>query len=745
MERIRLVSKFLYIIFPLSIFSSLNQAFSQVDTQFWFAAPDISQSHGDSPVQIVFTAYDLPADITITQPANPNFPQIKFSLPRFSSLSYDLSNLKILIESSGVDAVNNTALLVHSTSLVTGYYLVNGFLNPDIFAFKGNNALGTEFVVVSAQHVISRRDDGYNAALILATEDNTKVTILPSVDLIGHKKKLPFQILLNRGQVYVAASAKSSSAGNQIGGTFISSDKAISVILSDDSVSLPGNGCEDLNGDQLIPICLAGNEHITMPGSLNVSIGGKTGVTDIVYIYATEDNTEIEVNGVGFGAKRNKGEYFSVFNQGKSNYIYSDKPVLLYQLGGNGCEVGGAVVPTVTRSGLNFSSATRLTDENFFINILTKTDFKNGFEIAGIKGNYLINWTDLNNNWSSGRINLSNTQLINPGQTVFFKNLKGNFNLGWINGGGLSGTRYGYFSNFSISMDQSEVIISSSETKAEFSIANPQGLFGYFEVSFDSGLSWIDVNSNTADFILSGPFNSVLTATNSGLIDGLLVRYIEVSGDCSIKSAISRLTISLSDILALDDSVTTSANIPITGNVLANDIESNGDQLSVVTFSVNGTIYLAGETITFSGIGDLTLNKDGSFYFAPSEDYFGDLPPVQYDVVNKDRIKKSAVLKISVEPKSAQIYLRTPNAFSPNGDGINDCFFPVFTNLKTLNFWVLNRWGEMIFYTNKFEHPGWDGIIEGIEAPQGDYVYKVSYETVNGIKRTEVGTFLLMR
>ena len=464
---------FIRFIFFIFLFVFSFKSYGQLDSKFWFAGPDISAVHGDSPIKIVVTAFDFPAEITITQPANQNFTPIKFTVQKQTSFSYDLTSIKGQIETSGVNNIKNTGLLITSTSLVTAYYLVDRQNNADIFSLKGSNALGTEFLILSQKDLGSAMADGFNAAYILATENNTKITITPSVDLVGYNRNIPFVITLSKGQVYVAAAANSAQIGNQIGGTFVSSDKPISIVLSDDSAKFQSAGCYDLNGDQLIPVCLAGKEYVTMPGSLNVNVGGLSNVTDIVYVYATEDDTQLTVNGQVLSQKRNRGGYFPIYNRGQNNYITSNKPVLIYQLGGNGCEVGGAVIPQMTRGGLDFSSAMRLTDENFIINILTKEEFKDDFEIVGISGNYSIFWTTLNNNWVSGRIDLSNLSLVGVGKTIYFKNSAGNFHLGWINGGLGSGTRYGYFSNFSIALNESEVISSTSDQEAIFSISNP--------------------------------------------------------------------------------------------------------------------------------------------------------------------------------------------------------------------------------------------------------------------------------
>jgi len=103
---------------------------------------------------------------------------------------------------------------------------------------------------------------------------------------------------------------------------------------------------------------------------------------------------------------------------------------------------------------------------------------------------------------------------------------------------------------------------------------------------------------------------------------------------------------------------------------------------------------------------------------------------------------------VSQTTKSIKVFdyfLVMPNAFTPNGDGINDYFFPRFINIASLEFWVLNKWGETIYYTDDLEAVGWDGSISGKDAPPGNYVYKLSFETLDGRKQNETDVFLLLK
>lgn len=79
-----------------------------------------------------------------------------------------------------------------------------------------------------------------------------------------------------------------------------------------------------------------------------------------------------------------------------------------------------------------------------------------------------------------------------------------------------------------------------------------------------------------------------------------------------------------------------------------------------------------------------------------------------------------------------------PNAFTPNGDGINDVLYisaaEEIQRIKT--FYIVNRWGEMMFSRENFlpNDPdlGWNGQFNGQNIPSGVYVYVAEIELANG-------------
>ncbi len=79
-----------------------------------------------------------------------------------------------------------------------------------------------------------------------------------------------------------------------------------------------------------------------------------------------------------------------------------------------------------------------------------------------------------------------------------------------------------------------------------------------------------------------------------------------------------------------------------------------------------------------------------------------------------------------------------PNAFSPNGDGVNDDFraYPVCP-LVGFELEVYNRWGRLMFRTTD-PNEGWDGLSDGKRAMPGLYVWRLNFGLLNGPNTIEL-------
>ena len=85
-----------------------------------------------------------------------------------------------------------------------------------------------------------------------------------------------------------------------------------------------------------------------------------------------------------------------------------------------------------------------------------------------------------------------------------------------------------------------------------------------------------------------------------------------------------------------------------------------------------------------------------------------------------------------------------PNAFSPNGDGVNDKIFVRGFGITKMSWKIYNRWGNLIFVSNNIAD-GWDGRYNGKLQPQEVYHYTLELEFSDKEKATKKGDITLLR
>jgi gliding motility-associated-like protein len=91
----------------------------------------------------------------------------------------------------------------------------------------------------------------------------------------------------------------------------------------------------------------------------------------------------------------------------------------------------------------------------------------------------------------------------------------------------------------------------------------------------------------------------------------------------------------------------------------------------------------------------------------------------------------TSTYQISIEFEEGLIFY-IPNTFTPDGDGHNQTFKPVFTSgFDPFNYEMLiyNRWGEIIFETHDVTY-GWDGTyaLANYTCQDGVYLYKIIFK-----------------
>jgi len=433
---------------------------AQIDTSFWFAAPEVSEhtTRFDVPLFLNITAVEKSATVTVSIPANTSVSPITRTVAANASIQIDISAWKDQLENTPYNQVLNKGLYISATANIQVYYDVASTYcncNPEIFTLKGNNALGLSFYIPS-QTTIN------NASFyqptpkfsfdIVATTDNTKITITPTQALVGHAANTAFSVTLNRGQTFSSAASSLSGSGHPAG-TYVKSTQPIAITIKDDlleGLQFAG-GCADLTGDQIVPASITGQNYIVVKGRLGTGANDK----DLACITATEDNTKVYAAG-NYIFSLNAGETKTFEVRTPNVYIETTKPVYVLQVSGIGCELGSALLPPILCTGSRLVGLRRSASTSFklYLNIMCPKGAESSFIVNGSAG--MIKASDFvpvpaNANWVTASI-LIDSNKIHTNQSMLIANSAGAFHLGIFEGDVGGGTGYGYISNYNKSL-----------------------------------------------------------------------------------------------------------------------------------------------------------------------------------------------------------------------------------------------------------------------------------------------------
>jgi gliding motility-associated-like protein len=88
--------------------------------------------------------------------------------------------------------------------------------------------------------------------------------------------------------------------------------------------------------------------------------------------------------------------------------------------------------------------------------------------------------------------------------------------------------------------------------------------------------------------------------------------------------------------------------------------------------------------------------------------------------------------------------LYVPNAFTPNGDSINDLFWIGATNIKEFHIIIFDRWGLKLFESSDLLD-SWTGKVNGKEVPDGCYFYLINARGIDEKEIKKQGTVTLFK
>lgn len=430
---------------------------SQIDTVFWFAAPWVTPDHdGRIPQAFRISTFGHATTVRIKQPASAF--DTTFTIGPNTLFSKSLTYLVDSLESKPANTRLRTGFRITSDYPITVIYefiSLNGN-NPETYSLKGQNGMGYEFVTPfqtlwNNEYLGAGKILPYSIFSVCATQNNTTVWITPRCPIIGHPAGVTFSVTLNMGEVYTAQNVTQveNVVGSNLSGSIVSSDKPVTVTVSDDSVNPSGGGgCYDLMGDQIVPVDVIGKEYIINKGFLNA------GSNESMFIVAKDNFTTVSINdGTVTTVLLNQGDTKAYSITQGLTHVQADKPVYVIHMSGYGCELGEAIIPPLNCSGSDQVSFTRTNSQSFLLNILCKSTATGSFVLNGsstlVPASAFTVVPGTGGVWSGAQISFNTTSVpVNAASLITNSSSDSLFAMGVINGGASTGCLYHYLSSF---------------------------------------------------------------------------------------------------------------------------------------------------------------------------------------------------------------------------------------------------------------------------------------------------------
>ena len=192
-----------------------------------------------------------------------------------------------------------------------------------------------------------------------------------------------------------------------------------------------------------------------------------------------------------------------------------------------------------------------------------------------------------------------------------------------------------------------------------------------------------------------------------------------------------------------DNASTIFVNSPGTYSVTVT--EPNGctatESMNLLIYCIDPVVTATPDTVIVNNPSQLTVttNYDSTFRYSWFPNTYLSDSSIANPIATPTSTSPSSVLYVvtltdpihgCIDTASITVYIQPngfyafPDAFTPNGDGINDEFYPVINEGVTIEeFRIFNRWGNMVY--NSPNKPGWNGKFGGSDQMIGSYVYYV--------------------
>lgn len=413
---------FLRVVFASILLTVLAvfELFGQVTTmgkEFWFGYMENNGVPPEAPDRgvVIITAAEN-ATGTLEYGAK----VVAFSLVAGQQFMYPIDDYDILHRISGM--VQNKGVYIQSSGNVSVYAFNERFRSADGTVVLPVSTLGKEYYI-SSHYETMTFPVNYNAnindeslMLVVAVENDTRVEITPSVwTLGGQAPNVPFFINLNRGESYqVKARGDLTGSYVRVVGENAQDCKNIAVFGGNKWTSVGDCGqANDNLFQQAYPVNTWGSEFFHIP------LAGRSS-GELVKVLASENNTQVFVNGANRGSI-NAGKFMTLsFGQDEVASIKTDKPSSVTVFAkSQGCNDPGQpfydqgdpfmityspnqqLLTSITFNALQLPSII-----NHYVNIIVKTEHVNATRLDGANIGNRFSAIPGNDAYSFARVNI---------------------------------------------------------------------------------------------------------------------------------------------------------------------------------------------------------------------------------------------------------------------------------------------------------------------------------------------------
>ncbi|HKO42296.1 MAG TPA: PKD domain-containing protein [Pyrinomonadaceae bacterium] len=287
---------------------------SQEGTDFWLMFPHAYTDSAGFAVQSLFISSRVATSGTVHIPSV-NFSSA-FSIPANGVASVVLPAIQV----TESDAVTNKGIHVTSQLPVSVYGLNKRHATSDAFLGLPVDVLGMDHYVLTYSNMSFAPSTEFG---VVAAQNNTNITVTPSVTTLNRTAGVPYNITLQQGQTYLLQNTTPNGQAD-LSGSRILSDKPIAVFAAHSAATIPAEAvcCADHLVEQVPPVNAWGKRFATIPFATRTK-------GDFLRFIAAEDDTAIYLNG-NLAHKLNAGQYVERLVTIKTEII-STKPIMVGQ------------------------------------------------------------------------------------------------------------------------------------------------------------------------------------------------------------------------------------------------------------------------------------------------------------------------------------------------------------------------------------------------------------------------------